>query len=91
MKIYGISQNPNTNDYIMVFHKDYFETYCKKCDERYITWIQYKWCRECQINYLKDSGTTSGIEEIDNLIQEMRLKIETQLVLVSDEGQFGFG
>ena len=73
--MHGISQNPDTNDYIIVFHKTYLETYCKKCDEIY-TDMQYKWCKKCQINYLKDSGTTSGNEEIDNLIQEMQLKIK---------------
>uniref|UniRef100_U9V691 Protein kinase domain-containing protein n=1 Tax=Rhizophagus irregularis (strain DAOM 181602 / DAOM 197198 / MUCL 43194) TaxID=747089 RepID=U9V691_RHIID len=30
--IYGISQNPDTKDYVIVFREEYFEIYCKKCD-----------------------------------------------------------
>ncbi|RIA94202.1 hypothetical protein C1645_873593 [Glomus cerebriforme] len=75
--IYGISQDPNTKDYIMVFHNEYFETYCIKCYKIY-TKISSKWCKPCQINYLKENFTiwTSENEIIDNFIQEMQLKIE---------------
>ncbi|GBC28747.2 kinase-like domain-containing protein [Rhizophagus irregularis DAOM 181602=DAOM 197198] len=31
LKIYGISQTPDTKDYIMVLHDEYFEKCCKKC------------------------------------------------------------
>ncbi|GES97475.1 kinase-like domain-containing protein [Rhizophagus clarus] len=31
LKIYGISQNPDTKDYILVLHNEYFEKCCKKC------------------------------------------------------------
>ncbi|GBC28741.2 kinase-like domain-containing protein [Rhizophagus irregularis DAOM 181602=DAOM 197198] len=31
LKIYGISQNPDTKDYIMVLHNEYFGKCCKKC------------------------------------------------------------
>ncbi|GES76378.1 kinase-like domain-containing protein [Rhizophagus clarus] len=73
--IYGISQNPYTNDYIMVLEdgKDY---YCEKCDEKY-TDINHKWCKTCQINYLKRNfiNWTSGNEKIDESIQEMQSRI----------------
>jgi len=71
---YGISQNPYTKSYIMVFDIEYFEMYCMKCNKIY-TKIQYKWCKSCQLNYLKKS-ITSGNKRINSFIQEiMQLKI----------------
>src|SRR5204862_27645 len=74
--IYGISQNPVTKDYVMVLYGKYFTKYCVKCDKMY-TNASYKWCRPCQINYFKNNFTNwiSGNERIDNVIQEMQLKI----------------
>ncbi|CAB4431917.1 unnamed protein product [Rhizophagus irregularis] len=70
--IYGITQNPDTNNYIMVLRDDY----CKYCSKIY-TYIYWKWCNPCQINNLKQNFTnwTSGNEKIDEFIQEMQLKI----------------
>ncbi|GES81589.1 kinase-like domain-containing protein [Rhizophagus clarus] len=72
-KIYGISQNPDTKDYIIVIQDD---CNCEKCYEMY-TNIFRKWCNPCQMNDLKKNFTswTSGNEKIDNFIQEMQLKI----------------
>ena len=77
-RIYGISKNPDTNDYIMIFHNEYFETYCGICDSKY-TEKYNKWCKPCQISSLnKMTGkSTSGNGKIDNLIKEMQLKIQT--------------
>ncbi|CAB4432388.1 unnamed protein product [Rhizophagus irregularis] len=74
-KIYGISQNPDTKDYIMVLDK-YFDEYCVKCDKTY-TKTEYKWCKPCQIVCLKGNfmNWTSENKEIDNFIQETQLKI----------------
>src|SRR5688572_27714641 len=49
---------------------------CKKCGEKY-TNAEYKWCKPCQINNLKGNfkNWTSRNEKIDELIQEMQLKI----------------
>src|SRR4051794_39778986 len=74
---YGISQNPSTKIYILVFENDqYFENICKNCDETY-TNVNSKWCEICQKNHLKEDfiSWTSENEKIDNLIQEMQLKI----------------
>ncbi|UZO23186.1 uncharacterized protein OCT59_015530 [Rhizophagus irregularis] len=73
-KIYGISQNPVTKDYVIVLPTD---CNCKKCGEIY-TNILVKWCKPCQINNLKQDfvNWTSGNEAIDNFIQKMQLKIE---------------
>jgi hypothetical protein len=75
-EIYGISQNPDTEDYIMVFSN----IYCKKCNERYKRKddANYEWCELCQINNLKQNfmNWTSGNEKIDCLIQEMQLKVK---------------
>ncbi|CAB5392010.1 unnamed protein product [Rhizophagus irregularis] len=71
-KIYGISQNPNSKNYIRIVE---FER-CEKCDEKYIddNHIHYKWCKPCQISSL-NKNWTSGNKRIDNLIQEMRSNI----------------
>jgi hypothetical protein len=72
-EIYGISQKPDTKDYILVFQCEY---YCKECGEKY-TEIWDKWCKSCQIKNLRENFIkwTSGNEKIDNFIQEMQLKI----------------
>ena len=71
--MYGISQNPDTKDYIMVLQ----DGLCSKCSKIY-TDISSKWCKPCQINNLKTEFTdwTSGNERIDDFIQEMQLKID---------------
>jgi hypothetical protein len=73
LKIYGISQNPEKKNYIIMVLSD---CYCKKCGNQY-TDIEYKWCKPCQINYLKNNfaNWTSGNKKIDELIQEMQLKV----------------
>jgi hypothetical protein len=67
--MYGISQNPNTKDYIMVLQDKY---YCEKCGK----YIYNKWCKPCSINYFKNSFTnwTSENDIIDDFIQQMQLK-----------------
>ncbi|CAB5388837.1 unnamed protein product [Rhizophagus irregularis] len=74
-KIYGITQNPDTNDYVMILQG---KIYCEKCGDKY-TVLKKKWCKPCQINDLKQNFTnwTSGNEKIDEFIQEMQLKIES--------------
>src|SRR5688572_16468353 len=73
--IYGISQNPDTKDYIIVLQ----DRYCEKCGEQYMDGgnAEYRWCKPCHINYFKTNFTnwTSENERIDALIQEMQLKI----------------
>jgi hypothetical protein len=73
LNIYGISQNPDTNDYIIVFS----DGYCEKCGEKY-TNMTYKWCEPCQLNYLKDTfkNWTSGNEKIDMFIQNKQSEID---------------
>ncbi len=68
LAIYGITQDPVTKDYIIVLQ----DGYCEKCGKKF-TDIDYKWCKSCLINDLKNF--TSGNEKIDNLVQEMQLKI----------------
>jgi hypothetical protein len=74
-KIYGISQNPDTKDYIIVLNNN---SYCKECGEIY-TNIKNKWCKPCQINNLKQNfaNWTSGNKKIDDFIQEKQLKINS--------------
>ncbi|POG67725.1 hypothetical protein GLOIN_2v275216 [Rhizophagus irregularis DAOM 181602=DAOM 197198] len=74
--IFGISQNPDTEVYLLVFNVEYFDRYCEKCGNEYDD-IKYKWCEQCQMNYLKNNFTdwTSGNEKVDNFIQKMQLKV----------------
>ena len=69
LKIYGISQDINMKNYIMVLS----DGYCKKCCEVY-TNTEYEWCKSC---YLRDvfTNTSSGNEKVDALIREVQLKI----------------
>jgi hypothetical protein len=70
-----VSQNPCTEDYVMVFPC----IYCKKCNELYKNrhYANYEWCKSCQINNLRRNFTnwTSGNKKVDSLIQEMQLEI----------------
>ncbi|GBB97026.1 hypothetical protein RclHR1_00290024 [Rhizophagus clarus] len=75
VKVYGISQDPNTKDYIIVIENKY----CEKCGEIYTNTL-HEWCKPCQIDYFID--WTSGNEIIDNFIQKMQLKIEGPLNIV---------
>ncbi|UZO16576.1 uncharacterized protein OCT59_007961 [Rhizophagus irregularis] len=76
-KIYGMSQNPDTKDYIMALSlKDYCTKCCIKCNNIYPS-IYSKWCKSCQIENLKENfiNWTSKNEEIDDFIQEKQLNI----------------
>jgi serine/threonine protein kinase len=68
--IYGISQNPVTKDYIIVFRYNN----CNNCGSKIYS---CEWCKLCQKNFLREDfvNWTSGNEKIDNCIQEMQLKI----------------
>jgi hypothetical protein len=77
-KIYGISQNPDSKDYLIIYSWEYFENYCENCNKIY-TDRYYKWCKLCQIEYLK---TSSGNEKIDSFIQEMQLKISNSFDII---------
>ncbi|GBB85172.1 hypothetical protein RclHR1_11720004 [Rhizophagus clarus] len=70
---YGISQNPVTKNYILVFNNIYFDYYCKKCGNKSES---SKWCKPCQINYINRTG---GNEKIDIFIQKMQLKVKLYL------------
>jgi hypothetical protein len=73
--MYGISQNPDTKDYIMILQN----IYCEKCGEEEYTDLKFKWCTQCQLNYLKSNFTnwTSGNEKIDDFIQKIQLKAKS--------------
>src|SRR4051812_37216919 len=57
--------------------------FCKKCGEEY-TKLKRKWCKPCQKENLKGNFTnwTSGNEKIDELIQEIQLKINKDYSIV---------
>jgi hypothetical protein len=72
--VYGLTQNPITKDYFMVLDDDYFVKYCVKCEKMYTNTLN-EWCKSCKLNDLKKYFTNNGDERIDDLIQQMRLKI----------------
>ncbi|GES98361.1 kinase-like domain-containing protein [Rhizophagus clarus] len=73
---YGLSQNPDTKDYIFVYDNNYFEEYCEKCGDRYKN-DDEKWCKPCHVNHLKNNfmNWTSGNSKIDEFVQRLQLKI----------------
>ena len=75
--IFGMSQNPDTKDYILVLEDLHCGKFCLKCFDEY-TDNYYKWCKSCQINVLKANFTylSSENEKIDRFIQKMQLKIK---------------
>ncbi|GET02063.1 kinase-like domain-containing protein [Rhizophagus clarus] len=76
LNIYGITQNPDTKDYILVLHFEDFEKYCTKCNKIY-TDTRFNWCRSCQISFLEQNfvNWTSENKKIDKFIQEVQSKI----------------
>ncbi|GBB93848.1 hypothetical protein RclHR1_02240020 [Rhizophagus clarus] len=73
LKIYGISQNLDTKDYILVIKSEY----CEKCGKKY-TDARYNWCYPCQRDFLKNfTNWNSGNKIIDDFIQSMRPYIST--------------
>ena len=72
-----MSQNPDTKDYILVLQNEYCleygKIYCKHCISKY-THMGYMWCKQCLITA---NFVNSKNEKIDDLIQEMRLKINS--------------
>src|SRR5437763_490882 len=50
------------------------ENYCIKCEHSYNIKL-LKWCIPCQISYSEINYTISENKKIDNLIQEMQLKM----------------
>ena len=77
--IHGISQNPDTKDYLLILQNEdcieYMESCCKYCSNKY-TDVKHKWCQQCKKSDI--TNWTSGNEKIDKLIQEMKLKITDQ-------------
>ncbi|GBC08411.1 hypothetical protein RclHR1_00810003 [Rhizophagus clarus] len=70
--VFGISQDPITKVYILIFNNDV--DYCIKCGNEY----EKKWCKTCQISHLKNNFTnwTSGNKKFDEFIQKSQLKID---------------
>jgi hypothetical protein len=62
----------------LVFDDKYFEHFCENCDNKFEILCD-KWCRLCQINYLRSNFTnwTSENEKIDDYIQKTQLKINS--------------
>ncbi|UZO17004.1 uncharacterized protein OCT59_008370 [Rhizophagus irregularis] len=81
-KMYGISQNLKKKDYILVLENEYCteygKTYCKNCGEKY-GHVDHTWCRQCLITA---TSINSRNEKIDDLIQEMQLKINSPFNII---------
>ncbi|CAB5377499.1 unnamed protein product [Rhizophagus irregularis] len=81
-KIYGISQNPDKEDYILVLQNEYCteygKTYCKNCGGKY-GHIDHTWCKQCLVTA---TSINSRNEKIDDLIEEMRLRINSRFNII---------
>jgi hypothetical protein len=78
LTMYGVSQNPSTNDFILIFKAGY---HCEICGKKY-TDIYQKWCKPCQLSdSVKNVTNWSNNEKIDNLIKEMRSKIDFKSII----------
>ncbi|GBB83460.1 hypothetical protein RclHR1_01020001 [Rhizophagus clarus] len=79
-RYYGISQNPDTKVYVLIFSDKYLDYYCEKCGKNH---ENNKWCNQCQIDKLKNNFTkwTSGNVKLDNFIRNMQLKINENDVI----------
>ena len=87
--LYGISQDPDTKDYIIVLQSNY----CESCGEIYMN-IYVEWCKSCQINNLKQNfvNWSSENKKIDESIQSMQMNIKSGLDLIVEwvpYNQFG--
>src|SRR5688572_10504330 len=67
----------NQNEILAQSFQNLLNGYCEKCYKEY-TNADYRWCKPCQINDLKNNFTnwTSGNKKIDGFIQKMQLKID---------------
>ena len=54
LPVYGISQDPDTKDYIMVLQDEY----CEKCGEEYTNAV-YKWCKLYMLSKLSETMAES--------------------------------
>ncbi|GES97472.1 kinase-like domain-containing protein [Rhizophagus clarus] len=83
-KIYGISQNLDTEDYIMVFHNEYFEYLEKQCKSCHNIKLEDKWCNSCHVNFIRKNfiSCNSGNKEIDEYIQGMQSNISNPNAIV---------
>ena len=74
---YGITRDPNTNNFIMVMDCNAFSKYgiCKEC-KQFNT--DYNWCQSCNSKRLQKDfkNWTSGNHNIDEFIQNAQLKAE---------------
>src|SRR2546423_5664442 len=80
--MYGISQNPDTKDYIVVLQYAKGENYkirCEECNRNYVdcAHAKYERCKPCQTNSLRKNfiNWTSGNVTINDFIQEMQSSI----------------
>jgi serine/threonine protein kinase len=62
---------------VLQYTTNEYKEQCEKCGERYIdsTCAAYKWCKPCQMDFLKTNTICSENEKIDNFIEEIRLNI----------------
>jgi hypothetical protein len=69
-----MSQDPVTNDYIMIHEDRYHIFYCDKCGKKFVDTGDKLICRFC--NLKEHSNQKSGNDTIDLLIKEMQSKID---------------
>ncbi|GES91820.1 kinase-like domain-containing protein [Rhizophagus clarus] len=79
--IFGITQNPDTDKYMMVFQEKIDKKYCIGCNKVY-TNVDNKWCKQCLMSYLRKYSPTSGNDKIDNFVQKKQKEINNSWNIV---------
>ena len=78
---YGITRDPNTNNFIMVMDCNAFSKYgiCKECKQPNAGFL---WCQSCNVQHFRQNfkNWTSGNHDIDEFIQNVQLKAKNQIL-----------
>ena len=77
---YGISQNPDTKNYILVVG---YENYCEKCGKEYIN-LKIKLCKSCKFSENKN------VESLESLGNEILWIPYGQFSNIEEIGEGGF-
>ena len=69
VQFYGISKDPISLNYILIFNRRYIDYLCIKCQ---IKMDFFEWCKSCKLNHyqLNYGESPSGSNEIDKIIKD---------------------
>ncbi|CAB5388568.1 unnamed protein product [Rhizophagus irregularis] len=71
IEVYGVCQNPDTKDYIIILNNKYYWERCLKCNEIY-TNTEYKLCKSCGVKENFTNWISSENKIIDDFVQQIQ-------------------